>query len=167
MRRILKRPLMPWWSLALALFVVLMPSRQASAQMMGYGMGYGYPWMGYGYPWMGYGYGMGFGYPWMGYGFSLGPAAGYGGMSYPGMGLIYPGIGYGGYGYGGLGYGYGGMGYVGLNGVGFWNPAFGVGLTPLGTQSYMMETRLLGRVPRVSSGGYGPSYYRPSNYRGQ
>jgi hypothetical protein len=71
-----------------------------------------------------------------------------------------PGFGYGGY--GGYGFGYGGLGYmpggIGVSGVGFFNPMFGVGLTPLGTQSYMIETRLLGRVPRVSPGYYGTAY---------
>ena len=70
-------------------------------------------------------------------------------------------------GYGGFGYAPGG---IGMSGVGYWNPMFGVGLTPLGTQSYMMETRLLGRVPRASAryyaarpieGGRQPSSRRP------
>jgi hypothetical protein len=78
-------------------------------------------------------------------------------MAGPGFG--YDGLGYG---YGGLGYGYGGYGYapggIGMSGVGYWNPMFGVGLTPLGTSSYMMEANLLGRVPRASSRYYGAPY---------
>ena len=104
---------------------------------------------------MGYGgYGMGYGGYGMGYG-------GYG-MGYGGYGM-----GYGGYGmgYGGYGMGYGGFGYmpggIGMSGVGYWNPMFGVGLTPLGTQSYLYETRVFGRVPRTST------RYYPTVYRGQ
>ena len=83
-------------------------------------------------------------------------AMGYGGMGYGGMG--YGGMGYGGMGYGGMGYGgmgYGGMGYYGFGygNPGFYtpglmNPLFGVGMTPLGAQSYLYETRVLGRRSR-------------------
>jgi hypothetical protein len=49
-----------------------------------------------------------------------------------------------------------------MSGVGYWNPMFGVGLTPLGNYSYMMETQLFGRgVPRV------PTRYYGTTYRGQ
>ena len=68
----------------------------------------------------------------------------------------YGGMGYGGMGYGGMGYGAGYAGFYGTAG----NPMFGVGLTPLGTQSYMMETRLFNRVPRPTT------YYR-SAYQGR
>ncbi len=77
---------------------------------------------------------------------------GYGGMGY---GMGYGGMGYG-MGYGGMGYGYGypgfgyGGGYAGYYGTGWRNPMFGVGLTPLGTQSYMTETRLFNRVPGLA-----------------
>ncbi len=157
-----------WWSLILALAIVLMPSEKADAQMMGFGGGYGYPgMMGYGYPgMMGYGYPgmMGYGYPgMMGYGYR---PFGYGvynsGYLNPGFGYGYPGFGYG-YGYGGMGFA---PGYAGYWGTGYRNPLFGVGLTPLGTQSYLMETRLLGRVPRASSRYYGSAYNRPTAYRG-
>jgi hypothetical protein len=134
---------------------------------MGYGgMGYGGMGMGYGgfsYPGMGYGYGLGmpgYGYPALGYG-----GMGYGGMGYGGMGYGYGGMGYGypmmgygyGMGYGGMGYGFGGMGYgYGFPGYGMgygnpyalsglFNPLFGVGMTPLGLQSYLYERNVLGR----------------------
>jgi hypothetical protein len=53
-----------------------------------------------------------------------------------GFGYGYPGVGY------GAGYGYG---YPGFYGGGYMPPMYGIGLTPLGTQSYMMETQLFGR----------------------
>jgi hypothetical protein len=129
-------------------------------------MGYGYGGMGYGYGGMGYGgYGGFGGYGGMGYGY--GGFGGYGGMGY---GYGYPGMGYGygfgyppyaaaygfggigpwgmGYGYGspGLGYGYGNLAYGNpylLTGL--FNPLFGVGMTPLGLQSYLYERNVLGR----------------------
>jgi hypothetical protein len=171
MQRQLKRLERLWWSSLLALVILLIPSREADAQMVGFGAAAGYPGLGAynGYPMVDYpsssfgyaypGMGSGMGYGGMGYG-----GMGYGGMGYGGMG--YGGMGYGGMGYGGMGYGYGypglgyGAGYAGFYGTGWRNPMFGVGLTPLGTQSYMMETRLFGRVPRVSP------YYR-SAYRGR
>jgi hypothetical protein len=172
-----------WWSLTLALVILLMPSRRADAQMVGfaaaagpssigYANGYpmvNYPFTSFGSPYGGMGYG-GMGYGGMGYGGMGYGGMGYGGMGYGGMG--YGGMGYGGMGYGGVGYGmgYGGMGYGGMGygagyagfyGTGWNNPMFGVGLTPLGTQSYMTETRLFNRTPRVTR------YYYPSAYRGR
>ncbi len=158
MRRLSRRLKILLGSTSLALFLVLIPAEKAGAQFMGYG--YGYPGYGYGYggPGMGYGGGgwggYGYGYPAMGYGGMGGGGYGYpafGGAvvpAYGGYGMGYPGYTYGGLGYGGFGYV---PGNIGLSGVGFWNPMFGVGLTPLGTQSFMTETRLLGRVPRVSN----------------
>jgi hypothetical protein len=138
MQRHLKRLERLCWSLTLALVIVLMPSREADAQMVGFGAAVGYPSVGVynGYPMVNYPFSS-FGnvYPGMGYG------VGYGGMGY--------GMGYGVMGYGYPGFGYG-AGYAGYYGTGWRNPMFGVGLTPLGTQSYMMETRLFNRVPRVS-----------------
>ena len=110
----------------------------------GYGMGYGYGMPAYGYG-MGYGYGMpAYGYG-MGYGYGM-PGFGYGGVGY-GMGYGY---GMGGYGFPGTGIYYGypafaGMGYGGLSTSPYLNPYFGVGLTPLGLQSYLTESNLLGR----------------------
>jgi hypothetical protein len=78
-----------------------------------------------GYPGMGYGWGMG--YPGMGYGW---------GMGYPGIGNPYA------FGVPGYGYGYGNI-YAYSSPL--YNPLFGVGLTPLGAQSYIAETRLFGR----------------------
>jgi hypothetical protein len=161
-----------WWSLTLALVILLMPSRRADAQMVGfaaaagpssigYANGYpmvNYPFTSFGSPYGGMGYGMGYGgmgYPGMGYG-GMGYGMGYPGMGYGGMG--YGGVGYSGMGYGGMGYG---AGYAGFYGTGWNNPMFGVGLTPLGTQSYMTETRLFNRTPRVTR------YYYPSAYRGR
>ena len=149
MQRLFVRPGRLGWCLILALAFVLLPTSNARAQYPGYG-GWGYPGWGYG----GWGWG-GFGYP--------GVAYNYG---YPGYGLgnipVYgnfvmgaPGYGYGGSGYGGFGYAPGG---IGMSGVGYWNPMFGVGLTPLGTSSYMMESQLLGRVPRATVRYYGPAY---------
>jgi hypothetical protein len=161
MQRRFKRLGRLWWALILAFALVQVPIEKAHAQYMG--MGYGYPGWGYG----GWGYG-GWGYP----------GWGWGGYGYPSIAYNYgyPGYGFGnipvsgnfvmgapGYGYGGFGYGYGGFGYapggIGMSGVGYWNPMFGVGLTPLGTSSYMMETQVLGRVPR-SSIRYGGTAYR-------
>ena len=118
---------------ALALALGILPAATARGQLMGYGgMGYGgmgYGGMGYGYPGMGYG-GMGYGYPGFGYG-----GYGYGGYGY---GLPVGGSGYG-YGYPGFGYGY----FPFLPGLS--NPLFGVGMTPLGVQSALFETNVLGR----------------------
>ena len=145
MRRIWRCPARLGWSLSLALVIVMMSSRGADAQYLGYGAGYEYPGWGYGSP------GVGFGYPGLGYGYS-------------GVGYAYPAFGYG---YPAFGSGLGprlaypgpvwSVGYPGFYGSGYGNPLFGAGLTPLGVQSYWVETRLLGRVPRTSgrSGGYG------------
>ncbi|HZW30226.1 MAG TPA: hypothetical protein VFF52_05920 [Isosphaeraceae bacterium] len=130
------------WSLTLGLTILLLSTEKAGAQYPIYGFGYGYPGMGYGYPGMGYGFagmgygfaGMGYGYPGMGYGY---PGYGYG----PGAGLAYPGAVY-------------GFGYPGPYAWGYGNPLFGVGLSPLGVQSYLYETRVLGRVPRSSASSY-------------
>jgi hypothetical protein len=157
MQRHFIRPGRLGWTLAMALAIVLMPTGKANAQYMGFGgWGGGYPGWGYGgWGWGGYGYpsvAYNYGYP--GYGFGTIPVAGNFVMGAPGYG------GYGGF--GGYGYGFDGFGYapggIGMSGVGYWNPMFGVGLTPLGTQSYMMETRLLGRVPRAPVRYYGPTY---------
>jgi len=139
------------WTLILALAILLVSSATASAQFPAYGgggMAVGYPFFGYGYgsPGMGYGYGgPGYGYPIGGYG--IGPY-GMGGSGYGGMGY---GMGYGGFGYGYPGYSYG-YGYGSPNIYArtspLYNPLFGVGLTPLGAQSYMLETQLFGRRSR-------------------
>ncbi len=136
----------------------------ASAQFLGGGFGYGgWGYGGYGYPGFGfggygvspyiYGYGYGYGYP--GYGMMYG-GMGYGGMGYgyAGMGGFYPGYGYG-YGYGTLypnitaGYALGyspGLPYAGpAMSSPYTNPLFGMGLTPLGVQSYFAESNMLGR----------------------
>jgi hypothetical protein len=131
-------------SLTLAVAVLLVSSQEAQAQFPAFGgggMAVGYPFFGYGYgfPGMGYGYGgLGYGYPIGGYG--IGPY-GVGGYGYGGMGF---GMGYGpfGYGFGGYGYGYPDI-YAQTSPL--YNPLFGVGLTPLGAQSYMTETQLFGR----------------------
>ena len=178
MQRLFTRPARLWWPLILAMAIVLLPTGKASAQFMGYGgYGYGYPGWGYGgwgWGWGGYGYpGMAYNYGYPGYGLGNIPvygnyvmaAPGYG-MGYGGYGMGYGGygMGYGGYGmgYGGYGMGYGGFGYmpggIGMSGIGYWNPMFGVGLTPLGTQSYMYETRVLGRTPRTSARYYNAAY---------
>jgi hypothetical protein len=157
MRRLIKRLGNSFAILTLALAILLVSAGNAKAQFPAYGGGgwsIGYPFWGYGYgfPGMGYGYG-GFGYGGMGYGFG---GMGYGGMGFGGMG--YGGMGYGGMGFGGMGYGYPGIGYIrGIPGYGYgygniysytsplYNPLFGIGLTPLGAQSYIAETRLFGR----------------------
>jgi hypothetical protein len=101
------------------------------------GFGFGYPGMGWGYPMMG---GFGYGFPMMGgYGFGN-PMMGGFGYGFPMMG---------GYGYG-YGYpfdaGYPGFAYTGaLLSNPYTNPLFGVGLTPLGVNSYYTEMNLLGR----------------------
>jgi hypothetical protein len=154
---VLMRKLMPFlkrlpWTPILAAAIVLVSSAPARAQFPAYGgggMAVGYPGWGYGgfygYPGMGYG-GMGYGYAGMGYG--------YGGMGYdsPVMGGgFYGGFGgYPAYGYGGPGFGYYGFGYgnPGFYTPGLMNPLFGVGLTPLGAQSYIYETQVLGRRSR-------------------
>jgi hypothetical protein len=131
MRELIKRLGRLRWTLMLALAVLLVSSQSAKAQFPGYG-GWG---MGYGYPAWGYG-GMAYGYPAWGYG---GP------YGYPYMGYGYPMYGFA-YGYSyprpGLGIGYGNLGFYP---PGLMNPLFGVGMTPLGVQSYMYETRVLGR----------------------
>jgi hypothetical protein len=156
MQRLCVRPRRQWWILILALAFVSMPADKARAQYMGYG-GWGYPGWGYG-GWGGYGYPgayYNYGYPFYG----MGNFPVYGNFN-----MGYAGFGYGGFGgYGGYGLGYGGFGYapggIGISGVGYYNPMFGVGLTPLGTQSFFVETQLLGRVPRAS-GRYYPMGYR-------
>jgi hypothetical protein len=151
MRHLTKRLGRSGWTLILALAILLVSSQTANAQFPayggggmvagypGFGFGMGYPGMGYGYPIGGYGigpYGMD-GFGGMGYG-----GVGYGGMGYGGMGY---GMGYGGFGYGGYGYGYPNI-YAQTSPL--YNPLFGVGLTPLGAQSYMVETQLFGRRSR-------------------
>ncbi len=174
MHGLFKRPQKLGWYLILSLALFLMPAGKANAQFMGYG---GYGWGGYGgWGWGGYGYpGVAYNYGYPGYGMGVIPVYGnyvMGAPGYGGYGGGYGGYGggYGGYGggYGGYGGGYGGFGGfgyspggIGMSGVGYWNPMFGVGLTPLGTQSYMTETRLLGRVPRA------PTRYYGTPYRGQ
>jgi len=161
MQRLFVRPRAPGWALILALAFLLVPAGTADAQYMGYGgWGGGFPGWGYGgWGWGGYGYpsvAYNYGYP--GYGLGTIPVAGNFVMGAPGYGFDgLGGYGYGGYGFGGFGYAPGG---IGMSGVGYWNPMFGVGLTPLGTSSYMMETRLLGRVPQTSARYYGPAAYR-------
>jgi hypothetical protein len=135
----------------LALAILLVPARPARAQFPAYGgggMGFAYPAWGYGgfsgYPAMGYD-GMGYGYGGMGYG--------YGGMGYgyPGMGGgFYGGYGFPAYAYAGSGFQYYGFGYgnPGFYTPGLMNPLFGIGMTPLGAQSYMYETQVLGRRSR-------------------
>ena len=117
----------------------------ARAQFPGYGWGYGG--MGYDYGMYGSPYGMygspyGYGYPGVSYGYG---AMGYG-YGYPGMGM--------GYGYPGMGYGYVSpyaFGYPGVNYAGpliaspYANSLFGVGLSPLGVNSYFTEMNQLGR----------------------
>jgi hypothetical protein len=147
----------------LALVIVLVQPEGAKAQFIGSGGGYGYPGWGSGYP-GGYGYGgLGYGYGGLGYGY--GPY-GYGGFGYgyPGFVFGYPPVGVG-YTLPGTIYG---IGNPYLYTPGLWNPLFGVGLTPLGVQSYMVETQLLGRVPRASTstGYYGPASPR-SAYPGR
>ena len=118
------------------------------------GFGFG----GYGMSPYAYGYGYGYGYP--GYGMMYG-GMGYGGMGYGGMGYGYPGFGgfYPAYGYG-YGYGYPYPNITAANVLGYspglpyagpamsspyTNPLFGLGLTPLGVQSYFAESNTLGR----------------------
>lgn len=139
--------------LVAAAALIWSPSR-ARAQFPGYGYGgYGVGgyggfggyggYGGYGYPMGGYGYGgFGYGYPgYAGYGFG-GFGYGYGN---PGFGYGYPTVGYPVglpapmYGYYGGGYGFG------YGGPGAFNPLFGVGMTPLGLQSYLAERYVLGR----------------------
>jgi hypothetical protein len=130
------------------LTILLMTAGKACAQLPGYGWGGGYPGVGFGYPGVGYGYtGVGYSYPAFGYGY---PAFGYG---YPafgyglGSGLAYPGPVW-------------SVGYPFPYNPAYGNPLFGVGLSPLGVQSYLFETRLLGRVPRASASYYGAAARR-------
>jgi hypothetical protein len=138
----------------LALVIMLVASEKAQAQFMGYGGGYFNPAFGFGYPAFGYGYpGLGYGYPFWGYA-SYSPYPYYNpGYTLPALGGGYPALGYG-YAYPGTNLG---MGYLGLYGSGFYNPLFGVGLTPLGTESYLYETQFLGRVPRAPARYPGPA----------
>ena len=124
-----------------AVLVLALPSSRAQAQYFGYG-----------YP--GYGFGSGFGFPGAGFGYGD-----------PGYGFGYPALG--GYGYPGFGFGYGGLapgialpgtlipiyGYGGV-GPGAYNPMFGLGLTPLGTNSALMERYMLGSGVATYSRGY-------------
>jgi hypothetical protein len=141
--------------------LVLAPEA-ARAQFPGYGWGYGFPGYGYaGYPgpygfgMPGFGYGMGYGYGMPGFGYGMGygygmPGYGYGmgyGFGMPGYGL---GVGYGNgvpgleiY-YGSPGFGVVGSGSPIVNSP-YLNPLFGVGMTPLGLQSYLTESNMLGR----------------------
>ena len=152
------------WVLALALVSFAFTPRTCQAQFFGYG-GYGYPGFYGGYGGYG-GYGMYGGYG--GYGYPMMGGMGYGGFGYPmmggmGYGYGYPMMGYG-YGYpmmGGYGYGYGypfGAGYPGFSYTGallsnpYTNPLFGVGLTPLGVNSYFTEMNLLGRGQTRAAG---------------
>jgi hypothetical protein len=121
------------WRFAAVLAGFLLADPPVRAQFAGYGYGYsGYGnGFGYGYP----GYGFGYGFPGVGYGFGYGiPANGFG------------------YGYPGFGYGYVGgfppvIPYGGFFGYSAYaNPMVGVGLTPLGTQSYFIESNMLGRA---------------------
>jgi hypothetical protein len=160
-----RRPIrLAGWVLALALASFAFTPRECQAQFFGYG-GYGYPGFYGGYGGYGMYGGYGFGYPGMGFGYGYGyPMMGYGmgGFGYPMMG----GLGYGGYGgYGGMmggyGYGYGypfGAGYPGFSYAGallsnpYTNPLFGVGLTPLGVNSYFTEMNMLGRGQARAAG---------------
>ena len=135
---------LPWTSI-LAAAIVLVSAAPARAQFPAYGgggMAVGYPGWGYGgfygYPAMGYG-GMGYGYGGMGYGYPVMGGGFYGGYGgYPVYGYGYPGFRYYGFGYGNPGF------YT----PGLMNPLFGVGMTPLGAQSYIYETQVLGRRSR-------------------
>jgi hypothetical protein len=149
----------PARTLFLALTLLALLPGVASAQFLAGGFGYGgWGYGGYGYP--GYGFG---GYGVSPYAFGYGYGYGYG---YPAYGMAYGGIGYGYPGFGGFypgyGYGYGtlypnitaanvlgyspGLPYAGpaLSSP-YTNPLFGVGLTPLGVQSYFAESNMLGR----------------------
>lgn len=113
----------------------------ARAQGFGYGAwgsGFGYP--AYGYP----GYGFGYGYPAYGVGGFAGYGFGYGfpGFGYATAGFNQPWIGP-------------GFGAFANTAPGLYNPMFGLGLTPLGTQSALTERYLLGRGIRTYNSGYG------------
>jgi hypothetical protein len=108
----------------LIVLTLIATPRAAQAQFPGYDWPYG----GMGYPFPSFGYGMygspyGFGFPGVGYGYG---ALGFG---YPGLGIGYPAFGYGGP----------------LFANPYANPLFGVGLTPLGLQSYNTELNFMGR----------------------
>lgn len=130
-------------SLILIVAALALASGAANAQFPGYGWGYGFPAYGYG------AYASPFGYGMAGYGYGM-PGYGYPGMAY-GYGYGMAGYGYGmpGYGYPGMGYGYAdrpAIGYASpITASPYMNPLFGVGLTPLGVQSYLTEANLLGR----------------------
>jgi hypothetical protein len=147
MRRSRNHPERLRWSLILGVTMMLIAAGTAGAQYPGYGWGGGYPGAGYGYPGVGYGYpGVGYGYPGMGYG-------------YPGFGWGYPAFGYG-LAYPAPVYAAAYPGPYPYN-WGYGNPFFGVGLSPLGVQSYLYETRVLGRVPRRSAGSSGSAGRSP------
>lgn len=95
----------------------------ARAQFPGYGWGYGFP--GYGYP--AYPGPYGFGTP--GYGLGVGY-----GNGVPGLEIYY----------GSPAFGVAGSGSPLVNSP-YLNPLFGVGMSPLGSQSYLTESNLLGR----------------------
>jgi hypothetical protein len=143
MRHVMPRFGRSGWAVILALAILLVSARTASAQFPAYGGGG----MAFGYP--GWGYGGFYGYPAIGYGYGYG-GIGYGsgavGYGYPGPAYGFPAWGgnfYGGYGYPAYyGFGYGNPGFYT---PGLLNPLFGVGMTPLGAQSYMLETRVFGR----------------------
>jgi hypothetical protein len=123
------------WYLAPIVAIFLLVTPPARAQFPGYGFGYGYPAYGYGAGYGMAGYGFGYGFPGMGYGFGYGmPGYGFGfgnpGFGYGGVGGFPPVVPYGGF----LGY------------SAYANPMVGVGLTPLGTQSYFTESNMLGRA---------------------
>jgi len=157
MSRIKRLFALPARTLFLALTLLVALPGVASAQFLGGGFGYG-----------GWGYG-GYGYPGFGFGgYGVSPYAfGYG-YGYPGYGMMYGGMGYGYPGFGGFnpaygyGYGYGypypnitaanvlgyspGLPYAGpAMSSPYTNPLFGLGLTPLGVQSYFAESNTLGR----------------------
>jgi hypothetical protein len=127
--------------------LALAPAAKAQFPMYGGMYGGGFP-GGYGMPMFGGGYFGGMGYPMMAGGFGYG-------YGYPGWGGGFGGYGYGGF--GGYGYGPGAFygGYPGYGMPGLSNPLFGVGMTPLGAQSFMYETQVLGRVPRRTVKYYG------------
>lgn len=113
------------WTLAMVLGGLVFTSTPAQAQFPGAGFGYGMPGMGFGMPGMGYGMpGMGFGMPGIGFG-----------MAYPGFGFGFP------------------AGFPAVLPYGgpmafspYANPMFGVGLSPLGTGSYFVESNMMGRA---------------------
>ena len=152
MRSIRRSLLRAGLAVALVVLALAFTPRSCQAQFFGYG-GWGFPgygmYGGYGWGFPGMGMGYGFGYPAMGFGWGY-PMMGGFGFGGPMMG----GFGFGGPMMGDYGYGYGypfGAGYPGFAYTGallsnpYTNPLFGVGLTPLGVNSYYTEMNLLGR----------------------